>query len=162
MKYLLTILIVFLTLTVIAQEKTFKLTDKSFELGSVYEVQLSFYNLCLNYEDSLALEELYNAMLDSLTYFFNSNPNLRIEIGSHTDQRGGAEYNLQLSNKQAKHLRSLLVERGVKKNRLVTKGYGETKPLVDQVAIDKLETNNEKVMAYSSNMRFELKILRIK
>ena len=53
------------------------------------------------------------------------NPTFRIELGSHTDARGKAEYNMSLSEKRAKAAMDYLIKQGVDPNRLTFKGYGE-------------------------------------
>ena len=57
------------------------------------------------------------------------NPEVRVEIGGHTDSRGSAKTNLRLSNQRAAAVKRYLVRRGVAADRLTTKGYGETKPV---------------------------------
>jgi len=54
-------------------------------------------------------------------------PGLRIEIMSHTDSRGSDEYNMALSQQRAQSVVNYLVNKGISRNRLVAKGYGETK-----------------------------------
>jgi len=57
------------------------------------------------------------------------NPTLEIELGSHTDSRGSDIYNLDLSQRRAKSVMNYLINRGISRNRLRTKGYGETQLL---------------------------------
>ena len=58
-------------------------------------------------------------------------PKIKIEIGSHTDSRQSKDYNQVLSERRAKSTLEYLVKRGIAKNRLTAKGYGESK-LVNQ------------------------------
>ena len=64
--------------------------------------------------------------LDKLVRILVNNPNIDIEIGSHTDARGSDNYNMTLSNKRAKSVVSYLIKNGIDPNRLTHKGYGET------------------------------------
>ncbi len=70
---------------------------------------------------------------DSLNYLYQiliDNPNLVIELGAHTDCRGSAEHNRDLSQRRAQACVDYLVnEKGISKDRLVAKGYGEDRPL---------------------------------
>jgi len=66
--------------------------------------------------------------LESLVEILNDNPNITIEIGSHTDYRGSDEANLELSAKRAKSVVDFLVMYGVDQERLTSRGYGETLP----------------------------------
>lgn len=53
-------------------------------------------------------------------------PNIRVEISAHTDSRGTAADNLKLSQARAESVVAYLVHQGIRRNRLVAKGYGET------------------------------------
>ena len=68
--------------------------------------------------------------LDKIILLLSSNPTLKLEFGSHTDTRGSAEYNLQLSNARAKSVVDYLIASGISRNRLSWKGYGKTNPVV--------------------------------
>jgi outer membrane protein OmpA-like peptidoglycan-associated protein/tetratricopeptide (TPR) repeat protein len=65
--------------------------------------------------------------LDNLLRFMKDNPGTKIEMSSHTDSRGTNTYNLDLSDKRAKSAMDYLIERGVGRDRMQFKGYGETK-----------------------------------
>lgn len=64
--------------------------------------------------------------LDSLAIMLTINPNINIELGSHTDCRGDDDYNLSLSQKRAQAAVDYLVKKGIGAIRLKAKGYGET------------------------------------
>jgi len=57
-------------------------------------------------------------------------PSMVVEIGTHTDIRGDAAYNRDLSQKRADAVRDFFLENGIEENRAVAKGYGESKPIV--------------------------------
>jgi outer membrane protein OmpA-like peptidoglycan-associated protein len=57
-------------------------------------------------------------------------PRMEIQLGAHTDSRAGFEYNMALSEKRARATLEYLVKNGISRDRLSSKGYGETKPLV--------------------------------
>ena len=69
-------------------------------------------------EDMPDLENLYSML--------TSNPDYIVEIGSHTDSRGTGAYNDRLSQRRAESVVRWLVDKGVQKDRLVARGYGET------------------------------------
>ena len=54
---------------------------------------------------------------------------MSIELSSHTDCRGKDAYNLSLSEKRARSAVDYLIKQGIAKDRLTSKGYGETKPV---------------------------------
>jgi outer membrane protein OmpA-like peptidoglycan-associated protein len=59
------------------------------------------------------------------------NPNVKIELTSHTDSRGEDDYNMRLSDRRAQEAKNYLVEKGIPKNRIVAKGMGESELLND-------------------------------
>ncbi|MDD3875541.1 MAG: carboxypeptidase regulatory-like domain-containing protein [Bacteroidales bacterium] len=64
--------------------------------------------------------------LDKVVAFMMQNPTISIELGSHTDCRATAAYNLTLSEKRAKSSVDYIVSKGISRNRLKAKGWGET------------------------------------
>ncbi|MBL0309305.1 MAG: OmpA family protein [Bacteroidetes bacterium] len=79
--------------------------------------------------DKATLRPESKLVLDSIMIFFKDNPDLTIEIGSHTDSRGSDEYNQKLSQARAQSVVDYLVEKQIPKDRLIAKGYGETAPV---------------------------------
>lgn len=65
-------------------------------------------------------------VLDKLAQILTENPNVKIEIGSHTDSRGTAESNMKLSQRRSESVLAYLVKKGIAPTRLVAKGYGES------------------------------------
>ena len=61
------------------------------------------------------------------------NPDLSIEIASHTDARGSDKFNQNLSQRRAEAIVRYLIEKGISKSRLRAKGYGESRPVNDCV-----------------------------
>jgi outer membrane protein OmpA-like peptidoglycan-associated protein len=90
---------------------------------------------------SIVLEKIYfeynkadllaesQAQLDSLVAILNDNPGMSIQIDAHTDSVGSEKYNLDLSSARAKSVVSYLIEKGIKNDRLSSRGYGESMPL---------------------------------
>jgi len=64
--------------------------------------------------------------LDTLAMFLKENQDIRVEISSHTDCRGRDEYNMELSAHRGRSCMVYLVSRGVKKERMLVRNYGET------------------------------------
>ena len=58
-----------------------------------------------------------------------ANPNLRLEIGGHCDERGTDEYNLALGNRRAVSGRAFLTDRGIAETRITVRSRGEEQPL---------------------------------
>ena len=68
--------------------------------------------------------------LDNYISYFDEYPEMKVEIGSHTDARGTSAYNQKLSEARAKSVVDYLVTRGIAQNRLVWRGYGKEDLLV--------------------------------
>jgi peptidoglycan-associated lipoprotein len=66
--------------------------------------------------------------LDRLVETLNDNPHVTIELMSHTDSRGTAQANLELSQKRAQSVVDYLIEKGIARDRLTARGYGESQP----------------------------------
>ncbi|MDO3628170.1 OmpA family protein [Mucilaginibacter sp. BT774] len=65
--------------------------------------------------------------LDKLVKIMQDNPTIWIELGSHTDSRGGDAYNQWLSQRRANSAVQYIIDRGINKNRITAKGYGESR-----------------------------------
>jgi outer membrane protein OmpA-like peptidoglycan-associated protein len=69
--------------------------------------------------------------LDKVVTVMNENPTMEIELGSHTDSRGSDKANLALSDKRAKSSAAYIMTKGIARERIKGKGYGESKLLND-------------------------------
>lgn len=69
--------------------------------------------------------------LEKIVAFLKTNPDLKIELGSHTDSRGNDDYNMRLSERRAKSVVDYIISRGISPERIVSKGYGETRLVND-------------------------------
>ncbi len=100
--------------------------------------------------DKFDLKSESTAELNNLVKFLNANPQMKIEIGGHTDSDGDKKHNQTLSENRAKSVYNFLIAKGITADRLTYKGYGDTKPLVanDSPANKKLNRRTEfKVIA---------------
>ena len=73
-----------------------------------------------------------NTLIDMLT----KNPNLKIEIGGHTDNSGIEKDNEALSQNRAKSVYDFLIGKGITATRLSYKGYAATKPIADNKTVE--------------------------
>ncbi|MFN4007182.1 MAG: OmpA family protein [Chitinophagaceae bacterium] len=95
--------------------------------------------------------------LDSLAALLQREPSLSIELGGHTDGKGGESYNKRLSKKRAVEVKDYLVKQGIAADRLETKGYGKCCPIVAETTADGAD-NPE---ARQQNRRVEVKIIKL-
>jgi peptidoglycan-associated lipoprotein len=87
--------------------------------------------------------------LDQKVAILQANPELRIRIGGHCDERGSDEYNLALGNRRAASAKQYLVSHGIDAGRIETQSWGEEKPLVD----------GHDESAWSQNRRDEFEVI---
>lgn len=115
--------------------------------------------------------------LDRLVETLNDNPNITIELMSHTDSRDTEEFNFDLSQKRAQSVIQYLIEKGIESDRLSAKGYGESSPKVvdsdiasqwsflkngttlSETYINTLANEEQKEIAHQINRRTEFRVL---
>jgi peptidoglycan-associated lipoprotein len=128
---------------------------------------LAKWDLKPQYQDSLLV----------LVKVLNDNPNLVIEIRSHTDSRASIEFNDELSQKRAQSVVDFLISKGTDPGRLVAKGFGEREPrkldkdiisggyslkkgsVLSESFIESLASNELKETVHKLNRRIELKVI---
>src|SRR5213592_3080253 len=87
--------------------------------------------------------------LDQKVGILQANPNLRIRISGHCDERGSDEYNLALGNRRATSAKQYVVSHGIDAGRIETVSYGEERPIA--------QGHDE--TAWAQNRRDEFEIL---
>ena len=92
--------------------------------------------------------------LDKLVSFLNDNPQIKIELGSHTDNFGLDEYNLGLSQRRAESAVEYIISNGIAKERIRARGYGETRPMVSNNNPDGTDNPENR----QKNRRTEIKV----
>src|ERR1700756_350432 len=93
---------------------------------------------------------------DSLNFLYNvliANPTMKIMLSAHTDSRGSNEANLKLSQARAQSCVDYLVSKGIPMERMVAKGWGETKLKISDAQIAKAKTKEEKEALHALNRR---------
>ena len=69
------------------------------------------------------------AKLDRTAAWMQANPEVRVQIAGHCDERGTNEYNMALGERRAKNAKKYLVDKGISADRLSTISYGEEMPV---------------------------------
>jgi len=92
--------------------------------------------------------------LDKLARFLQDNPQIKIELGSHTDNFGNDDYNLGLSQQRAESAVSYIISKGVDDNRIRARGYGETRPIAANTNAD----GSDNPEGRQRNRRTEIKV----
>jgi outer membrane protein OmpA-like peptidoglycan-associated protein len=103
--------------------------------------------------DKYVIKELAKVELNKLVRFMQDNPDVKVEVGSHTDCRSSHEYNATLSQNRANASVDYVVSQGIDRSRITGKGYGET-VLLNECA-DGVKCSEEQ---HSINRRTEMKV----
>ncbi|CAH0996102.1 Peptidoglycan-associated lipoprotein [Emticicia aquatica] len=116
-------------------------------VGKTFRVDNIYYDL-----DKWDIRPDAATELNKLVQTLNDNPQIKIELGSHTDARATEVYNLRLSQKRAESAINYIVSKGVARERLSAKGYGES-----ELIIKNAKTEEE----HQTNRRTEFKVVEI-
>ncbi len=92
--------------------------------------------------------------LDKIVKLLNDNPEIVIELSSHTDSRASSKYNETLSDKRAKSSAAYIISKGIAESRITGKGYGEYM-LINKCADGVKCTEKE----HQQNRRTEFKVV---
>lgn len=141
----------------ISTKKIFK-TDtliQNYEIEMIPQEPIVLDNIYYEF-DKAALTDNAKTTVDTTIYFLlRDNPDLIVELSSHTDSKGNDEYNQKLSQNRAESVVKYLVKKGIDKERLVAKGYGEAKP----VASNKNPDGTDNPEGRQKNRRTEFKVI---
>lgn len=94
--------------------------------------------------DRFDLQPKAKQSLKDVFDYLKKNPNLKVSISGHTDDLGSDEYNDVLSRERANTVAKYLMELGLEKNRITSKGYGDNVPL-DSAQTDQARRKNRRV-----------------
>lgn len=112
-------------------------------------------NVYYEYNKSTLTEKAKEVIYETIYKILKKNPKIIVEISSHTDSVGSAEYNEILSQKRAESVVSFLTEKGIPELQLNAKGYGEKFPLERNTNIDGSDNKEGR----AKNRRTEFKII---
>lgn len=125
------------------------------EIESMPMQPIVIKNIYYDFDKSKLRSESEYTIDTTLLKILREFPEIIIEVSSHTDSKGDDEYNLVLSQKRAESVVKYLIKNGIPKERLVAKGYGETKPIAPNENND--GTDNPE--GRQKNRRTEFKII---
>lgn len=104
----------------------------------------------VNFEfDRARLTPTAEDILERVAEVLKDSPGFVVELQGHTDSLGSEEYNHKLSQERAEAVREFLISQGVSEERVIARGYGETKPIAD----------NSNPENRASNRRVEMRVL---
>jgi len=123
--------------------------DADGSVNALYEQQkaaLMRDNVVYFAYDSAEIDAASMEMLKQHSSFLASNPNAKVRLEGHTDERGSREYNIGLGERRSVTVQSVLMVQGVMAEQLVVVSFGEERPAV--LGADE--------SAYAQNRRVEL------
>ncbi len=122
----------------------------------VKNVSFVLNNIYFGY-DSADIRPAAARELNKLAQLLEDNPEIKIEMGSHTDSIASDLYNLELSQRRAQSTVNYLIRRGIDPKRLTAKGYGERVPIARNTNPD----GTDNPAGRQKNRRTEFRILEI-
>ncbi|MCU0430960.1 MAG: OmpA family protein [Cytophagaceae bacterium] len=102
------------------------------------------YNNILYDYDKADIRPDAEVELNKILEILQNNPSITIELGSHTDERGSDRYNQALAQKRAQSAVNYLISKGIKTERMVAKGYGESTPVVKNASTEEEHQRNRR------------------
>lgn len=112
-------------------------------------------NIQYEFDKSNILESSKIAIDTSIYVLLEANPEIIVEIQSHTDSKGSDSYNEKLSQKRAESVVNYLISKGIKPEQLKAKGYGESVPVAPNENAD----GSDNPEGRSQNRRTDFKII---
>ncbi len=97
--------------------------------------------------------------LDRLATIMKQNPTLQVELSSHTDCRSSSRYNMVLSARRAKSAVDYVVKKGIKMQRFLAAGFGESK-LTNDCVCEPTNYSPCNEAQHQANRRTEIKVLK--
>ncbi len=132
---------------------------KSAEVILVKREKIVFVRNILYDYDKWNIREDAAKELDVIVELMQANPDILIELGSHTDERGSADYNRVLSQKRAQSAVDYIVAHGIAKERITAKGYGEDDPAIKGAKTEEdHQANRRTTFKVLNNFNDELQI----
>lgn len=131
-----------------------KTINLELELEKIYlDKEINLENIYYDY-DKWDIKEEAKPTLDKLVQLLQDNPQINIQLSSHTDCRGEDQYNETLSQKRAQSAVEYLISKSIKPERLVAKGYGESLLTISCICEQCTEAQHQ------ANRRTTFKILK--
>lgn len=125
-----------------------------FSRGSTYSDEttevLSLHNVFFGFNQS-SLSKAAKSELDRVVNLLRKNPHYEILVSGHTDSKGSAEYNIELSKRRARNSKSYLINKGIKAKRIKAQVFGESVPEVNN--------NDDRGRDYPKGRKFNRRVV---
>ena len=117
--------------------------DIDFALIQITKEEVKIDNIYYDY-DKADLREDSKLELNKLVNILKETPDVKLQINSHSDERGEAKYNTELSQRRAQSVVDYLIANGISTDRLIAKGYGFSMPLVKNAKTEEQHQMNRR------------------
>ncbi|HEY1040568.1 MAG TPA: OmpA family protein [Bacteroidia bacterium] len=103
--------------------------DRNFEIASLPKEPIRIKNIEYEFDKADLLPNSKTVIDTTILRLLLANPEIIVELSSHTDSKGADTYNQKLSQRRAESVVNYLISKGIDKKRMVAVGYGESKPI---------------------------------
>ena len=112
-------------------------------------------NIYYPFDKAYLTQEAKDTIDATLLIVLQEIPRVKVELSSHTDSKGDDDYNIDLSQRRAESVVKYLIKKGIDRDRLVAKGYGETR----HIAPNKNPDGSDNPEGRQKNRRTEFRFI---
>lgn len=131
------------TTVVSPMDENGQLSEQELKAQALRETQTIYFAF-----DNATIARDYEEMLSAHAAYLSKNPNLRVTVEGHADERGTPEYNIALGERRAQAVAKYLEALGVQAEQIAIVSYGEEKPLLLGQTEDVYAKNRRAVLVY--------------
>ena len=124
-------------------------------LAKLNDAPILIPNIYYGFDSAVLTDKAKASIQGTLLKILEDNPDIKIEIGAHTDSHGEDAYNLRLSQERAQSVANYLISDGISPKRLIARGYGEEQ----HIAPNTFEDGSDNPNGRSKNRRTEFTII---
>lgn len=144
--------------TISTESSTFNDTvNIPFAMRKIEDKPILVPNIYFEFGKHELTEETKRNIDSTLYLILAENPDLVLEVGAHTDNKGSEKYNQWLSQNRAESVTKYLQSKGISKKRLKAKGYGESEP----ISPNENEDGTDNPEGREQNRRTEFRVVKI-
>lgn len=129
--------------------------EKNTNITKIPDQPMVLPNILYEYNSAELTPESMETVDNYLYKLLVDNPKIIVLLSAHTDSKGSEGYNLNLSERRAATVKNYLIKKGIDRNRLKSKGFGESKPIAPNTHPD----GSDNPEGRSKNRRTELEVI---
>ena len=126
--------------------------DVSYERAAINDANSVLYEKVIYFDfDSDQISQDYMDLIAHHGKYLAANPDMRLRLEGHADERGTREYNVALGNRRAQSVRRLILFQGANAKQLEVISYGEEKPVALSHDEEAWRLNRRTELVYEAN-----------